>query len=88
MSKEYLRQETVEPAKALGRQARLGFGGAFLLALGAVLAVWAVYFVLVNEVFVGEWGRVWAKLLTALAAAIGAALVAWQMSKPAKGELE
>ena len=35
MSKEYLRQETLEPAKRLGRAAGMGFGAAILFSLGA-----------------------------------------------------
>ena len=37
MSKEYLRQETVEPAKRLGRFAGFTIGAAFLFAIGGVL---------------------------------------------------
>ena len=37
MSKEYLRQETVEPAKRLGRFAGFTIGAALLFAIGGVL---------------------------------------------------
>lgn len=37
MSKEYLRQETVEPAKRLGRFAGFIIGASFMFALGGVL---------------------------------------------------
>ena len=37
MSKEYLRQETVEPAKRLGRFAGFTIGAAMLFAIGGVL---------------------------------------------------
>ncbi|HEY5891113.1 MAG TPA: hypothetical protein VIW94_10480, partial [Acidimicrobiia bacterium] len=43
MSKEYLLQETVEPAKKLGKQAGMGIGGAVLFSLGAFLAVLGLY---------------------------------------------
>jgi predicted sugar kinase len=36
LAKEYTRQRTVEPAKALGRAAGLGFAAALLLALAAI----------------------------------------------------
>lgn len=36
MSKQYLRQETVEPAKQLGRVAGMGFGAAILFSFGAL----------------------------------------------------
>lgn len=81
MSKEYLRQETIEPAKALGRQAAFGVGGALLLSLGSFLAVWGIYFALVNQVFEGEWGRVWAKLVTAAVATAAAGVVASRLAK-------
>ena len=39
MSKEYLRQETLEPAKALGKHAGMGIGGAMVISLGAFFVV-------------------------------------------------
>lgn len=81
MSKEYLRQETIEPAKALGKQAGMGLGAGMLMSFGAFLGTWGIYFALVNQVFEGEWGRVWSKLVTAGVAVIAAALIAWRLSK-------
>ena len=37
ISKQYLRQETVEPAKRLGKAAGLGFAAALLFAMAALL---------------------------------------------------
>lgn len=37
MAKEYLRQETLEPAKRLGRYAGFTIGAALVVAIGAVL---------------------------------------------------
>ncbi len=37
MAKEYLRQETVEPAKRLGRYAGFSLGAAFAIAFGLLL---------------------------------------------------
>lgn len=37
LSKEYLRQETVEPARQLGRYAGIAVGAALCFAIGAVL---------------------------------------------------
>jgi hypothetical protein len=37
MSKEYLRQETLEPAKRLGRFAGFTIGASFLFAIGGLL---------------------------------------------------
>jgi hypothetical protein len=80
MSKEYLLQETVEPAKALGKQAGMGIGGAFLFSLGAFLAVLGVYSLFVMVLPETEWYVVLARFLTAIVAAGSAGLVAWRMS--------
>lgn len=46
LSKQYLQQETIEPAKRLGRYAGLGFAGAAMFSLGALfLAIAAVRFI-------------------------------------------
>ena len=42
ISKQYLRQETVEPAKRLGKAAGLGFAAAFLFGMAALLGGIAV----------------------------------------------
>ena len=46
MAKEYLRQETVEPAKRLGKQAGMGIGGAIVMSIGAFLLVLGAYYAL------------------------------------------
>lgn len=79
MSKEYLRQETVEPAKRLGKQAGLGLGGAALLGLGAFLMAWALYYGLVQGLPEGEWYVVLARLITAVVTALAAGLIVWRM---------
>ncbi|HEX6947392.1 MAG TPA: phage holin family protein [Acidimicrobiia bacterium] len=79
MTKEYLRQETIEPAKRLGRQAGLGLGGAMLMSSGAFLLVLGAYFAYRMLLPDGEWWEILARGLTALTAAIGAMLVAWRI---------
>ena len=79
MAKEYLRQETVEPAKRLGKQAGMGIGGAIVMSIGAFLLVLGAYFALRMLLPEGEWWEVLARLLTAVIAAIGAGLVAWRI---------
>jgi uncharacterized membrane protein len=79
MSREYLRQETLEPAKRLGKHAAMGVGGAMVLALGAFLMVLGVYFALRMAFPTTEWFEVLARFLTALAAAAAAGLVVWRM---------
>jgi hypothetical protein len=79
MSREYLRQETLEPAKRLGKTAGMGIGGAVAISFGAFFLVLALYNGLKMWLPLGEWWVVLAKFLTALASAAGAGLVAWRM---------
>jgi len=79
LSREYLRQETLEPAKRLGKTAGMGIGGAVAISFGAFFLVLALYIGLKMWLPLGEWWGVLAKFLTALAAAGAAGLVAWRM---------
>ena len=79
MSREYLRQETLEPAKRLGKTAGMGLGGAVAISLGTFFLVLALYNGLKMWLPAGEWWVVLARFITALAAAGGAGLVAWRM---------
>jgi hypothetical protein len=79
MSRDYLRQETLEPAKRLGKVAGMGLGGAMVLSLGAFLMAWGVYYALLMVLPEGEWWVVLSRFLTALAAAGVAGLVVWRM---------
>ncbi len=81
MSKEYLRQETIEPAKRLGKQAAFGVGGAVLMAFGAFLLAWGFYFGMRLVLPDGDWWRVLAKGATVIAALMGAGIVVWRMQK-------
>lgn len=80
MSREYLWQETVEPLKRLGKHAGLGLGGASIVATGAFLLAWGLYYGLVMLYPEGEWYLVLARLTTAAVAAAAAGLMAWRMS--------
>lgn len=80
MSREYLRQETLEPAKRLGKQAGMGVGGAIVMAIGAVCLAWGLYYGLTMLLPDGEWWVVLARGLTAIAAAAAAGIVAWRIS--------
>ncbi len=79
MSREYLRQETLEPAKALGKTAGMGVGGAMALGLGVFFLALALYSGLKMWLPEGEWWVVLARFITALVAAGGAGLVVWRM---------
>ena len=87
MSREYLRQETIEPAKKLGKHAGLGIGGALVLAIGAVCLTWGLYygFTILFEETVGDsrWWVVLSRFLTALVAAGAAGIIGWRMSEQA-----
>lgn len=79
MSREYLIQETLEPAKRLGKVAGMGVGGAMAFSLGAFLMAWGIYYALVMAFPEGEWWVVLARFLTALIAAGTAGIVVWRM---------
>jgi len=79
MSREYLRQEALEPAKRLGKQASMGIGGAMVISLGAFFLVLGLYSALRVLLPSGEWYEVLARFLTAIGAAGAAGLVAWRM---------
>lgn len=80
MSREYLRQQTLEPAKKLGKQAGMGFGGALVMAIGAVCLAWGFYYGLQLVLPEGDWWVVLARGLTALAAAAAAGIIGWRIS--------
>ncbi len=79
MSREYLRQETIEPAKALGKHAGMGIGGAMVISLGAFFLVLGLFAGLRMWLPTGEWWEVLARFITALTAAAGVGLVVWRM---------
>ncbi len=81
MSREYLRQETLEPAKRLGKNAALGVGGAFALSVGGFFLAWGLYHLLKMVLPEGEWYVVLARFLTAVGAGGAAGLVVWRMQK-------
>lgn len=85
MSREYLRQETIEPAKQLGKHAGMGFGGAVVLSIGAFFLVLALYNGLVAVLPEGEWWVVLSRVITAVVVAGATGLVAWRMQPSANG---
>lgn len=80
MTKEYLRQETLEPAKALGKQAGMGLGGAVIMSIGAMCLVWGLYYGVQLLLPEGQWYVVLARGVTAIAAAAAAGIVGWRLS--------
>lgn len=80
MSKEYLLQETVEPAKKLGVYAGLGVAGAVAFAVAAMLATLGVYALFQVVLPATPWFNILARGLTVVVAGLAAGLIAWRMS--------
>ena len=81
MSKEYLRQEVVEPAKKLGRLAGFGIGAAALFSVAAFLLTLGLFALLRRLLPETPWWSVGARLFTFLGAGTGAALIGWRMTR-------
>jgi hypothetical protein len=83
MSREYLRQETIEPAKRLGKHAGLGIGGAVVVAIGVVCLAWGLYYGLTQlfsaTVSDNQWWVVLSRFITALVTAGVAGIIVWRM---------
>lgn len=77
VSKDYLTQEVVEPARTLGRRGGLGLAAGALYGIGALLLGLAVYPALLAVLPDGEWWVVLARLLTGLVTGGGAAFLGW-----------
>jgi Putative Actinobacterial Holin-X, holin superfamily III len=83
LTKDYARQETVEPLKGIGRYLGYGAIGALLLALGVILLMLAGLRALQTETgstFTGNLS--WVPYLIVLV--VAAALVGWAVSRISK----
>ncbi len=80
MSKEYLEQETLEPAKKLGRFAGIGIGVGLIMAFAALFFGLASYAFFLQVLPEGEWYVVLARGLTVLVTGGFAGLLGWRMS--------
>ena len=81
MAKEYVRERTVEPAKALGRLAGIGFAAASVFVLAAVFLGIAAMRLIVDVL---PDGRIWSGLgliLAAIGLFLATGLVMWRASK-------
>lgn len=79
LSKEYLRQETLDPAKRLGKVAGFSVGAGILIALGVILLATAGMRYLI-EVF--PTGGLWTALAlfsSALVLAGAAGIIVWRL---------
>jgi hypothetical protein len=80
MSREYLRQEALDPAKKLGKHAGFGLGGGALFALAAILLTLGAFALLRRLLPDTPWWAVGARGFTALLAAGAAGLIIWRLS--------
>jgi len=81
MSKEYLRQEVIEPGKRLGRLAGFGLGSAVLFSVAAFLLTLGLYAFFRRVLPDTPWWAVGARLFTFLGAGIGAGLTGWRLTR-------
>lgn len=81
LSKDYVVQQVVEPARRLGRRAGFGLAAGAVLALSALFFGLAVYPALVGVLPEGEWWTVLARGLTVLVTGGVAALIGWQAAR-------
>lgn len=80
LSRDYLRQEVLDPAKELGKHAGMGIGGGVVMAIGAIFLTWGLYYGLTLWLPEGEWWVVLARGITTIVAAGAAGLIAWRIS--------
>jgi hypothetical protein len=81
LSKEYLRQETIEPVKKLGRAAGMGFAASILFAIGAVLLSIAGMRLLVKALPEGELWSALGVFISFIVLAGVAGLIMWRASR-------
>ncbi len=81
LSKEYVRQETIEPLKKVGTHAGFGVAAGVLFAFGALFVVLGAYAGFRAALPEGEWWTVLSRFLTVLVAGGGAGIVAWRMTR-------
>jgi hypothetical protein len=83
MTKDYARQETIDPLKGVGRYLGYGAGGALLLALGAIMLMLSGLRALQTETGDALDGSLsWLPYVIVLA--VAALLVAWAVSRISK----
>ena len=81
MSKQYLMQETVEPAKRLGRVAGMGIGAGVLFAFGAIFLGIALALLLVGVLPEGDLWKALAYLIATLVLAGVAGIIIWRATR-------
>jgi len=81
LSKQYILQETVEPAKRLGRVAGLGFGAGILFAFAAIFLGIALALLLVAVLPEGDLWKALAYFISTLLLAGIAGLIVWRATR-------
>ena len=81
LAKAYVRQRTIEPAKALGRAAGLGFAAAFLFALAALFLAVAGMRLIVTALPDGQIWSGFGYILASFGLLMAVGLVAWRATK-------
>ena len=81
VSKQYLRDQTLEPARRLGRLAGFGIGGAMLVAVSSVFFGLAAFALLRAVLPEGAWWSVAARGFTTVLLAGSAGIIGWRMSR-------
>jgi hypothetical protein len=81
LSKQYLMQETIEPAKRLGRVAGMGLAAGALFALGAIFLGVALTLLLVMVLPEGDLWKALAYLISTLVLGGTAGLIIWRATR-------
>lgn len=81
MSKEYLRQETLEPAKRLGKVAGFSVGAGMLMAIGVILLATAGMRFLIDVFPEGGLWKALALFTSALVCAGVAGITVWRATR-------
>lgn len=81
LSKQYLMQETIEPAKRLGRVAGMGLAAGVLFAFGSIFIGIAIALLLVSVLPEGDLWKALAYLIATLLLAGTAGLIIWRATR-------
>lgn len=81
LSKQYLRQETIEPAKRLGRVFGMGFAAAVLISIGALLLSVAGMRLMVRALPEGQLWSALGVFISFVVLAGLAGLIMWRASR-------
>ncbi len=81
LSKDYVVQEVVDPARRLSRRAGFGVAAGAVLAVAAAFFSLALYPALLAALPAGDWWTVLARGLTALVVAAAAGIIGWRAAR-------